>query len=388
VRRATLLALAALTTVVGGCGADADEPTRVEGDTLTIYASLPAHGVDAPAGADAAFGMRQALSAAGGRAAGRRIRLVILPSTRPEDASWDPGTVEANAERAVDDPTTIAYLGELDRGGSAVSIPVTNRDDVLQISPADGLTSLTRRAPGRPRAGPERYYPAEQRTFMRLVPPDLDSGREIVRWLRERGSRRLVLLHGDEISDRELEATTVALIGEGEPREITRVAVRGDDPDDADGIVEEAVSAEPDSIVFFGANGLAATAVLSGLSKRLDGVPLRGGPPLVPSGELPDAPADACALTGVPQRSALPPKGRKLLEQLQRQSGGRPVGGEALLGYEAMRLALDAIEEGGPDRRRVMKAARAPREQDGVIGRYEITARGDVVGRPPICVGL
>lgn len=387
-RRGALLALAALATVVAGCGADADQPTRVEGDTLTIYASLPAHGADAPSGADAAFGMRQALTAAGGTAAGRRVKLVILPSTRPEDARWDPGTVEANAERAVDDPTTIAYLGELDQGGSAVSIPVTNRDDLLQISPADGLTSLTRRAPGRPRAGPERYYPTGQRTFMRLVPPDLDSGREIVRWLRERGSRRLVLLHGDAISDRELEAMTVALIGDGEPREITRVAVRGDDPDDADDVVEEVASAEPDSIVFLGANGLATTAVLSGLGRRLDGVPLRGGPPLVPSGELPGAPADACALTGIPQQSSLPPKGRRLLNELRRQGGGRPVGGEALLGYEAMRLALEAIEEGGPDRRRVRRAARAPRERDGAIGRYEITARGDVAGRTPVCVGL
>lgn len=387
-RRATLLALAALATVAAGCGADADESTRVKGDTLTIYASLPAHGPDAPAGADAAFGMRRALADAGGRAAGRRIRLVILPATRPEDASWDPGTVEANADRAVEDPTTIAYIGELDQGGSAVSLPVTNRDGLLQVAPADGLTSLTRRAPGRPRAGPERYYPDGQRTFLRLVPPDLDSAREIVRSLRERGSRRLVLLHGDQISDRELESTVIALIGEGEPREITRVAVRDDDPEDVRDVVDDVVSAQPDSIAFFAANGLAATAVLAELGARLDSVPLRGAPQLVPSGELPAAPTDACALTGVPQQSELPPNGRRLIADLSRQSGGRPLGGEALLGYEAMQLALDAIEEGGPDRRRVLRAARAPRERNGVIGRYEITARGDVAGRPPTCVDL
>ena len=101
------------------------------------------------------------------------MRLVELSSTRPEDAAWDPGTVEAGAERAVDDPTAIAYLGELDLGGSAVSLPVTNRAGLLQVSPADGLTSLTTAPPGRPRAGPERYYPEERRTFVRLVPTDL-----------------------------------------------------------------------------------------------------------------------------------------------------------------------------------------------------------------------
>ncbi len=67
--------------------------------------------------------------------------------------------MEANAKRAADDPRAIAYLGEVDRGASAVSVPRTNRADLLQVSPLDGLTSLTRRPPGRPRAGPERYYP-------------------------------------------------------------------------------------------------------------------------------------------------------------------------------------------------------------------------------------
>ena len=43
-----------------------------------------------------------------------------MSSTRPVDQTWDPGTVEAGAERAVDDPTAIAYLGELDLGASAV----------------------------------------------------------------------------------------------------------------------------------------------------------------------------------------------------------------------------------------------------------------------------
>jgi branched-chain amino acid transport system substrate-binding protein len=55
--------------------------------------------------------------------------------------------VAANAKRAADDPTAMAYLGELDYGATAVSLPITNNAGVLQVSPGDGLTSLTERAP-------------------------------------------------------------------------------------------------------------------------------------------------------------------------------------------------------------------------------------------------
>src|SRR5687767_2060642 len=75
--------------LLAGCGGgNADDEAVVRGDTLTIYSSGPRHGTSAPAG-DAVFaGQRQALEEAGGRAGGRRIRLVRLGSTRSGDVRW------------------------------------------------------------------------------------------------------------------------------------------------------------------------------------------------------------------------------------------------------------------------------------------------------------
>jgi branched-chain amino acid transport system substrate-binding protein len=388
VRRATLLlSIAALTGPVAGCGDGSDEPTRVSGDRLTVYASLPAHGDDARAGADAELGMRRALADADGRAAGRRVRLTVLPANRPEDASWDPGTIEANAERAADDPTTIAYIGELDQGASAVSLPVTNRRNIFQVSPADGLTSLTRRPPGRPRAGPERYYPDGQMTFVRLVPPDLEAARTVVESLRERKVRRLTVVHGEQIAERELEGMVLALIGTGQPRDVTRVALRDDDPDAVTDVIEEVVAARPEAVLYAGAAGPAARQLIAALGDQLGDVPLWGGPPLVADPPVAGAPSESCGLTGVPRSQRLTPRGRRLLTDLRRESG-RDVGTEALLGYEAMQLTLDAVKDGGPDRRRVARAAHFPREREGVIGPYGVTARGDVTGRSLVCVPL
>jgi hypothetical protein len=53
-----------------------------------------------------------------------------------------------------------------------------------------------------------------------------------------------------------------------------------------------------------------------------------------------------------------------------------------------MRLTLETIEEGGPDRTRVARAAREPRQRNGARGPYAIDRRGDPVGQSPACVAL
>jgi branched-chain amino acid transport system substrate-binding protein len=372
---------------LAACGDEASESTRVHGDTLTIYASLPAHGVDAAAGRAAEAGMRRALADAGGRVGGRRVELVRLSSTRPGDEYWDPGTVEANAERAAEDPTAIAYLGELNQGGSAVSLPVTNGRGILQVAPADGLTSFTRTPPGRPRAGPERYYPGERRTFVRLVPSDILVAQAIVGLLREAGTRRLAVVHGNGIADRELEAMVLAIIGEGVPRTVVRVGAGEGSKDDVAEIVDEVRGARPEALLYAGPAGVAAMSSLRAVAARLPGLPVFGGPALAPAAGAAGLPVDGCAVTGVPTPPLLPPRGRAKLAQLRRAVGG-PVGGEGVLGYEAMRLVLDAIAVSQPDRLQVAKAARRPTWRDGVLGTYRFSRRGDVAGPALACLEL
>src|SRR4051812_18888865 len=142
---ALLLALCA--PALSACGGGR-EPERASGDSLTVYASMPRQGPSARMADSVGAGARLALADAGGRAGGKRIRLIELDSSRPEGDTWDPSVVEENARRAADDPTAIAYIGELDEGASAVSVPVTDDAGILQVSPGDGFTSLTRLEPG------------------------------------------------------------------------------------------------------------------------------------------------------------------------------------------------------------------------------------------------
>ena len=48
----------------------------------------------------------------------------------------------------------------------------------------------------------------------------------------------------------------------------------------------------------------------------------------------------------------------------------------AFYGYEAMALVLDAIAAGAGDRAATVRAARATRDRDSVLGRYSVDAEG------------
>lgn len=375
-----LASIIGLTLACAGCGGGDDEDsTRVSSKTLAVYASFPRHGLSAAAGEAAFAGARRALRDAGGRAGGRRVRLVPLSSTEPGDALWDPDTVNANADRARKDPSTIAYLGELDYGGSAISLPITNRAGLLQVSPADGLTSLTRRPPGRPRAGPERYYPHRHRSFLRLVPSDLVLADRLLGLLERRGLGRIALVHGEGIADRELAAVLAARIrGRGGGPAFVEPL---DDPDSVPSLLERLDAARPQVVVHAGARGRGTAALLTALGRRLPNVPVVGTSGLATPGPLGDPrPRDVRALTAVVPRGGQPPEGRRLLRALERAQGG-PLRPEALYGYEAMVLVLKAIDRAGPDRLGVIRAALAPRRLRSVIGPVAIRRGGEARAR-------
>src|SRR3954452_11182429 len=124
--------VAVLCLFLAGCSGGAEKEEKAPAGALTVYMSTPAQGIEARAGQAAASGAQLALADAHGRAGERDVRLVRLDNSKPEGPTWDPAAFEANAKRAAADATTIAYIGELDQGGSAVSMPVTNDKDILQ----------------------------------------------------------------------------------------------------------------------------------------------------------------------------------------------------------------------------------------------------------------
>jgi branched-chain amino acid transport system substrate-binding protein len=324
----------ALCALLAGCGGGADEPTRIEGSTATVYSSAPRHGVSAALARSVLAGERRALAEAGGRAGGLRIRLRELPTTEDEpDHPWDPALVSTNAHRAADDPSAIAYLGELDYGATAVSLPITNDAGLLQVSPGDGLTSLTQRPPGRPRAGPERYYPTDKRSFVRVGPSDLEEAEWLVGRVRESSGLRVATVFDREIYGRELAGQIAALARRDGIEPVASEEFRGE-LDEIPEIVRELAEARPDAVIYLGVAKPGTGQLLGGIDSALPSVPL-----LASSGIL--AARSTLAL----------PAGLARIEAVG------PALAPERAGYEAMRLVLDAVDEGQRDRRRVIAAA-------------------------------
>jgi len=380
-RLAVLLLVAA---VASGCGGGGDDRPQVpDGRALTIYTSLPRHGDSASAAGAVLQGQRLALADRRNRAGGREIKLVPLDSAKADGETWDPGVVEKNADRAADDDGAIAYLGELDLGGSAISVPVTNDKGIVQVSPLDGLTSLTQVQPGGPRGGPERYYPGGRRTFARLVAHDLSQATALVDWAREEGARRIAIVHDDQLYGRSIAAQTVFV---ADARKLPVVTVKeietADEPEDyadtAEAIAQE--KERPDAVIYAGLTARTAEPMLQAVERALPEASLYA------AGPRPER-----ALTGVGSVRLIaatrpagdyPPRGQRVLDRIAAGQGGAEPPVAALYGYESMRLLLEAIDRARPkagDRAAVMREALRPGPRTGsVLGDLAITDTGDV----------
>ena len=379
--RTLLIAACAAALGLCGCLGEHQPSPRVEGKTLVVYSSLPESGVSAPAARAVAAGERLALSDAGGRVLGRRVRLVELDAARPGEGPWSPERVNANAERAAGDPKAIAYLGELAYGASAISVPITNDASLLQVSPMDTLTSLTQSPIGRPRAGPERYYPQGKRSFARLVPNDDLLAETLLELAGEDGAERMAVLFDSDIYSRELAGQLIALGRRDGPRPVGSEEYGGRVEEIPD-VVRRLAETHPDVVAYAGIANRGTGRLLAQLDRTLPGIAVYAGSGLLDRRRgrpIPAAPASVWALGPTPPLDALPARARALSKRLAARglSSDRP---DAVYGYEAMRVVLDAIRAGGPNRELVRRAGMTIRTRRSPLGRYALRATGDVEG--------
>ena len=376
-----LLAALALT----GCGSSGG-PTRreVSGSVLRIYSSEPLVGPPADQGRDMVRAEQLALTEAGDRVGRWRIAYSALNNASPQTGVWDPGVVSANARRAGQDRTTVAYVGEMDTGASAVSIPILDEVGILQVSPTDGVAGLTRAGSGGP-GEPEKYYPARDRNFVRLVPPDDLEAQALLALMRRAGVRRLYVLH-----DPALYGERLALaVARGAPAAgIAVVKSREADPARVDprDLGADVVATAADGFLYTGALADALPGLFAVVHAVAPRLPLFGPGALAQPGfaaALGPAAARTRLLAPWPPVSRLPAAGRAFARRFRARYGADPAA-PAVYGYEAMRLVLAAIGRAGKhgnDRAAVTRAAFAVADESSPIGPYAIDAQGDTSAR-------
>jgi len=352
--------LAALAFAAGGCAGNTTiQPGK---SSVNVYVSMPLRGPSGPDGRDVADGARMALDAAGGHVGGLRVRAVYLDDTSGSGASarWSAAKVGANARRATQDSTAIAYIGDFESGASRTSIPITNAAALLQVSPASTAIDLVR-----PYLGSEQLPVLQQetaeRTFGRVIPDDEAQAAVAARWLVSLGGRRV----GLATDDAPYSKTVASAFGD---------ALRG----------AVVTRKRPDS-VFIADGPLPDTS-------RSFGPPVGGfvrGPVIATDALLPPFSFNPRVREGARFTSAaldpsqLPADGQAFVRDFRKRYGRRP-GRYAAYGYEAMAVVLDSIRRAGDEgarRQAVIDAFFATTNRHSILGTYSIDSVGDTTLR-------
>lgn len=374
-------ALLAASVVAAGCGGDGGAGgDTVSGDVLRIYASQPLRGVLAPQAEAVLRGERLALADAGGRAGRWRIDLRALNDADPVTGTWEPGMVSANARRAAQDESTIAYLGEMGTGASAVAIPILNETGILEVSPTDTVTGFTREVGGNP-GEPDKYYPTRDENFARLVPPDSVQAAALLQVLQDGGLRRVYVVHDQKLYGQGLAR---ALSRGARAKGIEVVQVQGVDVEDVApaALASEVAASRADAFLYAGEPAQGVPRLYAAVARAAPRVRLLGTYTQVNDAFARALPPDARVLATAPWLGlrAYPAAARRVAQAYERRYG-EPMPTPALYGYEAMDVVLDAIRragEDGNDRGELIEELLATRNRASVLGRWSFDRNGDV----------
>ncbi len=160
------------------------KPARGAG-TVEIYSSLPLSGPERVASLQIEQGIRLALDRARHRAGRFTIRYRALSDASARTHGWNPTATVSNAVAAARNPQTVAYIGELDSGATALSLPILNQAGIVAITPGSGYPGLTDKVAGVTAPGePGVFYPHGRPTLLRLIPDYVVEAATAVDWLR------------------------------------------------------------------------------------------------------------------------------------------------------------------------------------------------------------
>jgi branched-chain amino acid transport system substrate-binding protein len=359
--------------MVVGAGVSAEE-------TVTIVSSLPRTGSANAQTNSIVNGIRLAIEEVKGTVGGMTVRFDDLDDASPERGAWDPVLEGANADKAIADPTVVAFIGPYNSGAAKISSPKLNRAGLAQVTPGASWPGLTKEGLGGP-GEPRMYRPSGAVTFFRTVPADDIQGPAAAQWAKELGKDRVFVLH-----DRELYGKGIADIFKKTAEKIGLNVVG------FEGIDAKAANYKPlankirmtrPSLVYFGGTTQSNAGQIA-KDLRTAGVDAAF---MVPDGCFEQAFISAAGaenlndtayvtFSGLPAR-LLTGKGKEFYEAYKARFGIEPEG-YAVYGYDAAGAVLQAIAKVGKnDRAAILAALRETRDYRGALGTWSFDKNGD-----------
>jgi len=351
---------------------------------LKLSSSLPRTGSANAQTTTMVNGIRMAIDEVGGEIDGYKILYEDMDDASPQRGNWDPAIETQNAQKAAADPTVVAYIGTFNSGASKVSMPILNRAGLAMVSPANTYPGLTK--PGLGEANePQSYRPTGKINYFRVVPTDDLQGAVAAEWSKELGAKKVFILH-----DRELYGKGIADVFERESKRIGLevVGFDGIDPKASNykSLVVKMRASQPDLVYFGGTTQNNAGQIAKDM--RAGGLKAMF---MVPDGCFERAFIEAAGAAnlngntyvtfgGLPA-SELTGRGAEFRMAYKKRFSQEPEA-YAVYGYEAARVALDAIRRAATkDRAGVLAALAATKDFDGALGKWSFDENGDTTNR-------
>jgi branched-chain amino acid transport system substrate-binding protein len=388
---ATGCLIGALAMGVGACGDDdsggggGDSGSSGGGKTLTVYSSLPLQGASRPQTTALVNGIKLALDQAGGKAGDLTIKYQSLDDSTAQAGSWTPEATQSNARKAAQDESTAVYIGEFNSGASAVSIPILNEAGIPQISPANTAVGLTSDEPGANPGEPEKYYPAQTRTYTRIVPKDTIQGAALATLMKKDGCTKVFMTNDKEVYGAGL-AKNIQLAADANQLDIVANEAIDKNAPNYRSLASKAKGEGADCFIYSGITANNAVQLYKDFSAALPSAKLYGPDGVAESGfsdpKEGGIPADVASKVKVTVATLAPdqypPEGQEFFTQFSEKYGEKNPDPYAIYGYEAMRLALDAIARSGTGSHEdVVKALFDTKDRESVLGTYSIDENGD-----------
>lgn len=369
----------ALSLVVLSGAAPAAAPVSQEGGVIKIVSSLPRTG-SAKAQTDTIVnGIRMAFDETGWKVAGFTLKYDDLDDATASAGQWTQEKEAANADLAIKDPDVMVYIGTYNSGAAKISIPLLNKANLLMISPANTWPGLSkpRGDPGEPGI----YRPTGKINYTRVVPTDDIQGPLGADWAKKLGLKKVYIL-----DDREVYGKGIADLFKARAEEIG-LKVLGQEGIDSQAqefkaLMTKVKSLGPDLVYFGGttqtkAGQIAKDMIAVGLKCRI----------MVPDGCFEEAFITAAGAENLNDRvlitfGGLPPeklkgKGAVFVADYKTKFGKDPEA-YAAYGYEAAKVALEAIKRAGKkDRDAIRAACLSITNFDGALGKWSFDKNGD-----------
>jgi branched-chain amino acid transport system substrate-binding protein len=375
------------------CGGDDDESSGDSSSsdggakTVDVYSSLPLQGASRPQTTAMVNGIKLALDQVGGKAGETTIKYTSLDDSTAQAGAWTPEAVGANARKVAGDDAAVAYIGEFNSGGSAVSIPILNEVPIAQISPANTAVGLTSDEPGADKGEPEKYYPTGERHYLRIVPKDTIQGAALATVMKKDGCTNAYILNDKEVYGAGL-SRNIENSAKAQGLEIA--ANEGIDPKAANFRSQASTIADAgaDCFVFSGITANGAVQLYKDVSAAVPDAKLYGPDGVAEAGfadpKEGGIPGDVASRVKVTVATLspdeYPPDGQKFFDDFKAKYGDDNPDPYAIYGYEAMKLVLDTCKELGADcsdKQKMIDALFATKGRESVLGTYDIDENGD-----------